>query len=70
MKLMYWTQPESAITRVVKKEVKKKVRKLRGCSDSDSDDDEYDDDLVSRAIVWKTFIHIFANVFKDFANYA
>lgn len=36
------------ITRVVKKEVKKKVRRLRGCSDSDTDDDEYEDDLVRR----------------------
>ena len=35
------------ITRVVKKEVKKKVRKLRGYSDSDTDDDEFEDDLVS-----------------------
>lgn len=40
------TQPENAITRVVKKEVKKKVRKLRGRSDSDTDDDEFEDDLV------------------------
>lgn len=40
------TQPESAIARVVKKEVKKKVRKLRGYSDSDTDDDEFDDGLV------------------------
>jgi len=39
-------QPESAIARVVKKEVKKKVRKLRGYSDSDTDDDEFDDGLV------------------------
>ena len=41
------SQPENAITRVVKKEVKKKVRKLRGRSDSDTDDDEFEDDLVS-----------------------
>lgn len=39
-------QPESAIARVVKKEVKKKVRKLRGYSDSDTDDNEFDDGLV------------------------
>ncbi|XP_028982680.1 moesin/ezrin/radixin homolog 1 isoform X3 [Diachasma alloeum] len=40
-----YKKPESALTRVVKKEVKRKVRKLRGCSDSDSDDDEYDGEL-------------------------
>lgn len=32
---------------MVKKEVKKKVRKLKGYSDSDTDDDEFDDGLVS-----------------------
>ncbi|XP_032457857.1 moesin/ezrin/radixin homolog 1 isoform X3 [Nasonia vitripennis] len=41
-----YKKPESAMARVVKKEVKKKVRKLRGCSDSDTDDYEFDDDLV------------------------
>ncbi|XP_043266441.1 moesin/ezrin/radixin homolog 1 isoform X2 [Venturia canescens] len=46
-----YKKPESAITRVVKKEVKKKVRKLRGCSDSDSDDDEYDDDLSGLSLL-------------------
>lgn len=40
-------QPESMIARMVKKEVKKKVRKLKGYSDSDTDDDEYDGSLVS-----------------------
>lgn len=41
-------QPESMIARMVKKEVKKKVRKFKGYSDSDTDDDEYDGSLVSR----------------------
>lgn len=51
-------QPENAIARLVKKEVKKKVRKLRGCSDSDTDDDEFEDDLVSDGRRASTFFSL------------
>lgn len=39
-------QQESGVTKVVKKNVKRKVRKLRGYSESDTDDDEYNGALV------------------------
>lgn len=60
-----YTQPENAITRVVKKEVKKKVRKLRGRSDSDTDDDEFEDDLVSNGKRFSQTMRFFAVEMKQ-----
>ncbi|EGI68594.1 Moesin/ezrin/radixin-like protein 1 [Acromyrmex echinatior] len=49
-----YKKPESAIARVVKKEVKKKVRKLRGYSDSDTDDDEFDGLVMNQEVKKET----------------